>query len=90
MNKYYEEWDGKKFPVREVMFNVCDDMETIVKVAGIELWDAIEYAYEHEGHPKQKEAISLDNDIYYYCDYGFIASDPTDEEIVDYLIKHGC
>lgn len=90
MEKYFEEWDGKKFPVREVMFNVCDNMETIVKVADLSLWDAIEYACEHEGHPKRREAIELNNDIYFYCDYGFIASDPTDEEIVEYLIKCGC
>lgn len=90
MEKYYEEWNGKKFPVREVMFNVCDGMETIVKVADLSLWDAIEYAYEHEGNPMRKEAIEIDNDIYYYCDYGFIYSDPTDEEIVEYLIKNGC
>ena len=90
MEKYFEEWDGKKFPVREVMFNVCDDMETIVKVADIELWNAIEYACDHENHIRHSEAVDLDREIYYYCDYGFIASDPTDKEIVDYLIKHGC
>lgn len=32
MEKYFEEWDGKKFPVREVMFEVCDGMGTVVKV----------------------------------------------------------
>lgn len=86
MNKYFEEWNGKKFPVREVMFNVCDDMETIVKVADVDLWDAIEEDYNNG----ISDAHALDNGIYYYCDYGFIASDPTDEEIVDYLIKNGC
>ena len=86
MNKYYEEWNGKKFPVREVMFNVCDDMKTIVKVADIDLWDAIDEDHDN-GNP---EAHALDNDIYFYCEYGFIESDPTDEEIVDYLIKNGC
>lgn len=85
MEKYYEEWDGKKFPVREVMFNVCDDMETIVKLADVELWRAIEAYYLLDD-----DARSIDNSIYYYCDSGFIASDPTDEEIVEYLIKNGC
>jgi len=86
MNKYFEEWDGKKFPVREVMFKVCDDTETVVKVADIDLWDAIEEDYNNGN----SEAHALDNDIYFYCDYGFIANDPTDEKIVEYLIKNGC
>ena len=90
MEKYFEEWDGKKFPVREVIFEVCDGMETVVKVAGIELWDAIENACDVWFHPNHKDAVELDSEIYYYCDYGFIESDPTDEKIVEYLIQHGC
>lgn len=86
MNKCFEEWDGKMFPVREVMFEVCDGMETVVKVADVDLWDAIEEDYNNGN----SDAHALDNDIYYYCDYGFIASNPTDEEIVEYLIKNGC
>ena len=86
MNKYFEEWDGKKFPVREVMFEVCDGMETVVKVADVDLWDAIEEDYNNGN----SDAHALDDDIYFYCDYGFIASDPTDEDIVEYLIKNGC
>lgn len=90
MEKYFEEWDGKKFPVREVMFNVCDDMETIVKVADTDLWDAIEYACDHENHILHSEAVDLDREIYFYCDYGFIASDTTDEKIIEYLIQYVC
>ena len=86
MEKYFEEWDGKKFLVREVMFEVCDGMETMVKVADVDLWDAIEEDYNNGN----SEAHALDNDIYFYCDYGFIASDPTDDEIVEYLIKNVC
>ena len=44
MEKHFEEWNGKKFPVREVMFEVCDGMETMVKVADVDMWDAIEDA----------------------------------------------
>lgn len=91
MEKYFEEWDGKQFPVREVMFDVCHCMvEEIINVADVELWDAIEDAYVNREHPLHAEAVDLDNDIYFYCDYGFIESDPTDEEIVEYLTKHGC
>ena len=86
MEKYYEEWDGKKFPVRKVMFDVCDGMKTMVNVADIDLWDAIEEDYFNGN----SEADALDDDIYFYCVYGFIANDPTDEEIIEYLIKHGC
>ena len=90
MEKYFEEWDGKQFPVREVMFNVCDDMNTMVKVAGEELWDEISYAYENLNGRTHNAAVELDNEIFFYCEYGFIESDPTDEEIVEYLTKHGC
>ena len=86
MEKYYEEWDGKKFPVVEVMFEVCDGMETMVKVADVDLWDAIEEDYNNGN----SDAHALDDDIYFYCDYGFIASNPTDEDIVEYLIYNGC
>lgn len=86
MEKYFEEWNGKKFPVREVMFDACDGMKTVVKVADIDLWDAIMEDYYSEN----PEAHALDNNIYFYCDYGFIASDPTDKEIVEYLLKYGC
>ena len=86
MNKYYEEWNGKKFPVREVMFEVCDGMETMVKVADIDLLCAIEEDFDNG----DLEAHAIDNEIYFYCEYGFIASDPTSEEIVEYLIKNGC
>lgn len=90
MEKYFEEWDGKKFPVREVMFEVCYGFKAVVKVASIRLLDAIVYDCEHEECDLHLDAIALNNEIYFYCDYGFIESDPTDEEIVEYLIKNGC
>lgn len=86
MKKYFEEWDGKKFPVRTVVFPIQEGFDTPINVADIDLWDAIEEDYDNGN----SEAHALDNDIYYYCDYGFIESDPTDEEIVEYLIKNGC
>ena len=85
MEKYYEEWDGKKFPVREIQ--LPEELGGYnANVADVDLWDAIEEDYNNGN----SEAHALDNDIYFYCDYGFIASDPTDEEIIEYLIKNGC
>lgn len=85
MEKYFEEWNGKKFPVREVM--LPEELGGYkANVADVDLWDAIEDDYNNGN----SEANALDNDIYFYCDYGFIESNPTDEEIIDYLIKHGC
>ena len=89
MEKYFEEWDGKKFPIREVM--LPQELGGFVaNVSTIELWDAIEDAYNVTYHPNNKDAVNLDDEIYFYCKSWFIESDPTDEEIIEYLIKHIC
>lgn len=89
MEKYFEEWNRRKFPVRVIQLpKELGGFET--KIADVELWLAIEYACDHESHVRHSEAVDLDREIYYYCDSRFIASDPTDKEIFEYLIKHGC
>lgn len=86
MEKYFEEWNGKKFPVRVIQ--LPEELGGFVaNVADFELWNEIQY---HVEQLRDLEASRIDNDIYYYCDSGFIASDPTDEEINEYLIKNGC
>ena len=65
MEKSYEQWNGKKYPVRVVKL----PYEGEVNVADYDLWQAIEDEY-NKGN---KEAIELDGDIYYYCKTGFIA-----------------
>ena len=85
MDKYFEEWDRKKFPVRVVSVDAEHFGYSPIKVADYELWHAIEAYYL-----LNDDARAIDNSIYFYCDSGFIASDPTDKEIVDYLIKNGC
>ena len=59
-----------------------------IKVADYELWAAIEDDYENESSARHSEAVGIDNDIYFYCDSGFIASDPTDEQIIEELIPN--
>lgn len=81
MEKYYVGWNGKKFPVRTIILpEELGGFEA--NVADIELWFAIEEEYSNGN----VEAHAIDNDIYYYCNSGFIAGDPTDEEIVEYLL----
>lgn len=81
MEKYYEEWNGKKYPVRVV------SVEEVfrIRVADYELWEAIDYAYDHDHSKNHKRAVEIDNEIFYYCDSGFIDSDPTDEKIIEHL-----
>lgn len=85
MKKYFEEWNGKKFPVREVM--LPEELGGYnANVADIDLWFAIEEDYNNGN----ADANAIDNSIYYYFNIGIIASDPTDEKIIEYLIQHGC
>ena len=83
MEKYYEEWKGEIFPTRYVW--LPENMGGYkVKVADYELWVAVAEYYERG----DRDAIDLDNTIYFYCDSGFIANDPTDEEIIEYLVTN--
>ena len=34
-----------------------------------------------------REANEIDNTIYYYCDSGFCASEPTEEQVIQYFKK---
>lgn len=89
MEMYFEEWYGYKYPVRIVPVDENVVGFSPIKVADFKLWNAIEYAYDHEDSERHSEAVDLDNEIFYYCDYGFIASNPSDEEIREYLKNNG-
>ena len=34
-----------------------------------------------------KEAAWIDNNVYFYCNSGFIASNPTESEVIEYMNK---
>lgn len=87
MEKYFEEWDGSQYPVRVIPIDESNGAGSPVNVADYELWAAIEADYEDDKSEKHAKAVALDNDIFYYCDSGFIASDPTDDEVREYLKK---
>ena len=86
MERSFIEYNGVKYPTIEIALSKVSDIESdeIVTIADYELWSAIEDDYE-EG---VKDAVWLDDKIYYYCDSGFIASNPTEDEVIEYMNKN--
>ena len=86
MERSFIEYNGVKYPIIEISLSKVSDIESdeIVIIADYELWAAIEDDYEDS----DKEAVWLDDKIYFYCDSGFIASNPTESEVIEYMNKY--
>ena len=80
-------YKGVEYPVIEIARNLIDsewkDANSSVTyiLADIELWFALEEDYENA----DSMAVDIDNSIFYYCDNGFVASEPTEEEVIKYF-----
>ena len=76
-------YKGIDYPTIEIALSKVSDIESdeIVTIADYELWAAIEEDFEKG----VKDAVWLDDDIYFYCDSGFIASNPTESEVIEYM-----
>ena len=76
-------YKGNDYPTIEIALSKVSNIESneLVTIADYELWAAIEDDYE-DG---DKEAVWIDNNVYFYCDSGFIASNPTESEIIEYM-----
>lgn len=57
----------------------------IYRLADIELWNAIKN--DDDDEPKGKEEEAIDNSIYYYCDSGFVAGNPSVEDVINYFTE---
>lgn len=66
--------------IAEEEFKGC--LSLTLKIADFELWEAIS---NENDEPKGLEEEEIDNEIFYYCDSGFIASHPTLEEVKAYF-----
>lgn len=79
-------YKGIDYPTIEISLSKVSDIESdeIVTIADCELWVAIEDDY----YNGDKEAVWLDDKIYFYCDSGFIASNPTESEVIEYMNKY--
>ena len=76
-------YKGIDYPTIEIALSKVSNIESneLVTIADYELWAAIEDDYE-DG---DKEAVWIDNNVYFYCDSGFIASNPTESEVIEYM-----
>lgn len=80
-------YKGVKYPIIEIARNLIDsecktaDSSFTYILADIELWFALEEDYENS----DSLAVDIDNSIFYYCDNGFVASEPTEEEVIKYF-----
>lgn len=80
--KGWIEYNGRKFPYRDIAASRLNpESSGMVKIADYELWLAILADYEEGLYEDQ----DVDNSIFFYCDSGFIANDPTDEEIIEHV-----
>lgn len=86
MERSFVNYKGVKYPTIEISLSKVSDIESdeIVSIADYELWAAIEDDYENG----VKDAVWLDDKIYYYCESGFIASNPTEDEVIEYMNKY--
>ena len=87
-NYFFEEWQGKKFPAREI--DKVPDYEDLgtVEVAEYGLWEAIEADYEDENSENHTDAVAIDNEIFFYVEPGYLAGNPSDKELREYLKKN--
>ena len=76
-------YKGIDYPTIEIALSKVSNIESneLVTIADYELWAAIEDDYE-DG---DKEAVWIDNNVCFYCDSGFIASNPTESEVIEYM-----
>lgn len=87
MEKRYIEYKKNKYPVYEInLVDVYDDQTEnyYTFVAGNELYDAL----EDDGllnDDANKEVVDIDNEIFFYCDDDLFNSNPTYEELIEYL-----
>ena len=80
-------YKGIEYTVIEIAQNLVDSewrytcSSFTYIITDIELWFAIKKDYENDN----STAVEIDNSIFYYCDSGFVASKPTEEDVIKYF-----
>ena len=93
MERGFTEYKGNIFPTIEISLNKISDIDsdTVVVLADMSLWDCIEYTYfdsENENFDSDENyylAHTIDDGVYFYCDYGFIEGVNDESEVIEYM-----
>ena len=86
MEKYFETYNGIKYPIREVDLSPILEGYGVERIADSNL--SIVLAESTEDYSiEDADATALDNSIYCYLDSGMIECDPTDAEILLAIIR---
>ena len=86
MKKYFETYNGKQYPIREVDLSPILEGYGVERIADSNLSKVLAESTE-DFSIEDVDATELDNSIYCYLDSGLIESDPTDAEILLAIIR---
>ena len=83
MERISIDYCGKCYSVILISLDKVSDISSseMVRIADVSLWDAIEEDYDNG----VRDAVDLDNDIYFYCDYGVIDSFKSELDVIKYF-----
>ena len=85
MERDFIEYKGIKYPVINIESLKIDKDGGIdgvnYNIADVELWEAIEDDY-NDG---DRLAMDIDCDIFFYCGEQLIASNPSEDEVIEYF-----
>ena len=86
MIRTFVEYGGYKYPAIQIegekIDNECAVKGEMYTICDIEFWWDV---LEHPCMNGDREANEVDGEIFYYCDCGFCASDPTEEQVIEYF-----
>lgn len=88
MKRITLEYNGFVYPAIEIEAYKIDkeinDKTIFFTICDIEFWWDV---LERPCMSGDREANEIDRQIYYYCDSGFCANEPTEQQVIDYFKK---
>lgn len=85
MIRTFVEYGGWQYPAIQIEGKKIDkecETDAMYTICDVEFWNDVLYRPCTIG---DAEANEVDSEIYYYCDSGFCASEPTEEQVIEYF-----
>lgn len=83
MERISIDYRGKVYSALLISLDSVSDISSseLVMIADYSLWDAIEVDYKNG----IRDGVMIDDDVYFYCDYGVIDSFKSDLDVIKYF-----